>query len=110
MMGQHICSSSISISDEATFCAGTGPHTTGGAHAGQSQNIRKHKSAQLHGTALPSYLLSWEPAFVSSLEDIPASWLKQHRLFCAHPNALLVQNISLHMESGRAFVNLPPSL
>lgn len=83
MRGQHICSSSVSNSDEATFCSGTDPHMTGGAHAGQSQSIRKRESAQLHGTALPSCALSWETAFVSSLEDVPASWLKQHKpLLC----------------------------
>lgn len=79
MMGQHTYSSSVSNSDEATFCSGTGPHMTGGAHAGQRQSIRKQESVQLHGTALPSHPLSWEPVFISSLEDVPASWLKQHR-------------------------------
>lgn len=84
MMGQHTCSSSVSNWDEATFCSGTGPLMTGNAHAGQSQSIRKHhESAQPHGPALPSHPLSWELAFLSSLEDVPASWLKQHRpLLC----------------------------
>lgn len=83
MMGQHTCSSSVSNSDEATFCSGTGSLMTGVSYAGQSQSIRKHDSAQLHGTALPSQPLSWELAFVSSLKDVPASWLKQQRpLLC----------------------------
>lgn len=85
MTSQHTCSSSVSNSDEATFCSGTAPHMTGGAQAGQSQSqsITKHESAQLHGTALPSHPLCWEPALVSSLEDVPASWLKQQKpLLC----------------------------
>lgn len=110
MMGQHTCSSSVSNSDEATFCSGTGPLMTGDAHAGQSQSIRKHhESAQPHGTVLPSHPLSWELAFISSLEDVPASWLKQHRpLLCPSKCTANAKHFPAH-GIWMGFVNLPPS-
>lgn len=101
MTGQHTCSSSVTQM-RPHFVLSLVPTWLIMPHAGQRHSTRNHESAQLHSTALPSHPLSWESACVSFQEGVPEG------LFCAHPNAL--QNISLLMKSGRAFVNLPPSL